>query len=191
MENTNLIVIRKKESEDGKMFIADRDDFDWQNLSECYDQFGQQIGEENAGDYCLESSYCECLRNEFLNDFKKAGFELEEDNCIDDILESEDEKIKKFIEAWKEENEMHTRVFAWNYFDGNNWKSIIINDDTSDLEANYEEVESKEAGEILKAFESVQFGQHERGLCTIESGEYIFTHSLFAGDPFLANVELN
>lgn len=191
MEAMNLFVIRKKESEDGRMFIADRGDFDWQNLSECYDQFGQQIGEENAGDYCLVSSYCECLRFQFLNDFKKAGFELEVDNCIDDILESEDEKIKEFIEAWKEENEAHTKVLVWNYFDGHNWKSIILDDDTSGLEANYEEVESKEAEEILKAFEGVKFEQHECGLCTVESGEFIFTHSLFAGNPFLANVEFN
>lgn len=191
MENTNLIVIRKKESEDGRMFIADRDDFEWQNLSECYDQFGQQIGEENAGDYCLENCYCTDLRDKFLNDLKAAGFEFEEDGDIDDFTGSDDKKVKEFVSVWRESNESHVQVLAWNYFNGHNWQSIILDDDTSDLEANYEEVESKEAEEILKAFESVQFGQHERGLCTIESGEYIFTHSLFAGDPFLANVELN
>lgn len=190
MENTNLIVIRKKESEDGRMFIADRDDFEWQNLSECYDKFGQQIGEENAGDYCLENCYCTDLRDKFLNDLKAAGFEVDENSDIDDFTDSEDEKLKKFIEAWKDENESYTEALVYNFWNGHNWQSIIISCD-SDESVNYEEIEGKEAEDILKAFEGVQFGQHERGLCTVESGEFVFTHSLFAGNPFLADVELN
>lgn len=191
MKNNGLIVIRKKDSEDDRMFIADQDDFEWQNLSKCYDEFGQQIGEENAGDYCLENGYCTDLREKFFSDLKAAGFEVEEESDIDDFTDSKDEKVQKFVESWREENESHVQALAWNYFDGNNWRNVILDDDASGFESNYEEVESKEAKEILKAFDGVEFGEHECGLCSVKRSSYVFTHSLFANNPFLADVELN
>lgn len=190
MKTDSLIVIRKKDSEDDRMFIADRDDFERVNLCDCYNEFGFQIGATDAGDYCLENCYCTELREKFLNDFKTAGFKVEEDNCIDDILESGDGKVQKFLEDWKEENESYTGALVYNFWDGHNWQSIVLDCDIDEA-VNYEEIESKEAKEILKAFEGVEFGQHECGLCSVEVGDLVFIHSLFAGDPFLADVQLS
>lgn len=187
METDNLIVIRKKDSEDDRMFIVERDKFEHMNLCDCYNEFGFQIGATDAGNYCLENCYCTGLREKFLNDFKSAGFEVEEDNCIDDILESEDEKVQKFLEDWREENESYTEALVYNFWNGHNWQSIILDCDI-DEGVNYEEIESEEAEEILKAFEGVEFGQYKCGLRSVEVGDLVFTHSLFAGDPFLASV---
>lgn len=190
MKTDGLIVIRKKDSEDDRMFIVERDEFERMYLCDCHDKFGFRISATDAGDYCLENCYCTELHEKFLNDFETAGFEVEEDNCIDDILESADEKVQKFLEDWKEVNESYTEAIAYNFWNGHNWQSIILDSDIDEA-INYEEIESKEAEEILNAFEEVEFGQHERGLCSVKVDNFVFTHSLFAGNPFLADVELN
>jgi len=185
METTNLILLRKKCAEDEIVFIAERSNFENMLLHDCYNEFGCRISNEEAEDYCLENSYCTELRKKFIEDYKKAGFVFDEENSIDDILESDNEQIVNFLASWKDKNESYTEAYAYNYFDGHNWKSIILDCDIDE----YAEYEYEEGEDILKEFEGIEFLEHENGICKIETDNYIFKHSLSPSNPFLANVE--
>lgn len=119
------------------MYIIEENKFETTRLSECYDKFGQKIGKENAEDYCLENSYCTELRERFLNDLQTAGFEVE-NKSWEDFVESDDNSIKEFVENWRDENEVYTEALAYNYWDGNNWRSVILDDDANGYSVNYE-----------------------------------------------------
>lgn len=132
----DLIVLKRNE-EDNIMYIIEENKFETTRLSECYDKFGQKIGKENAEDYCLENSYCTELRERFLNDLQTAGFEVE-NKSWEDFVESDDNSIKEFVENWRDENEVYTEALAYNYWDGNNWRSVILDDDANGYSVNYE-----------------------------------------------------
>ena len=186
----NLIVLRRNErEEDNMMYIIEGNKFETVLLSECYDKFGQKIGKENAEDYCLENNYCTELREKFLSDLRVAGFEVEED-AVEDIIESEDNSVKEFVENWRDENEAYTEALAYNYWDGNNWRSIILDDDANGYSVNYEKVEQELAEKVLAAYENALFPEYEFGKSEVESDGFVFLKTQYPGDPFLTTVEL-
>lgn len=189
MENEEkLIVIRKKNVESDVMHITYMRNFEWVRATETYDKYGFLVSAENAGDYCLENSTCDRLREEFLNAIKLAGFEVKEDDTFEDFVESENAEIKAFTEKWREKNESYNNVLAWNYFDGHNWRTITIDSDNYDCEANYEKMENEESEEILRLFNEVYFDEFNNGFSKIKKGGYTFVKSQFAGNPFWADV---
>lgn len=183
-----LIVLRRNE-EDNRMYIIEENKFETTRLSECYDKFGQKIGKENAEDYCLENSYCTELRERFLNDLQTAGFEVE-NKSWEDFVESDDNSIKEFVENWRDENEAYTEALAYNYWDGNNWRSVILDDDANGYSVNYEKVEQELAEQVLTAYKNVTFPDYKFGKSEVESDGFVFLKTQYPGDPFLTTVEL-
>lgn len=184
----DLIVLKRNE-EDNIMYIIEENKFETTRLSECYDKFGQKIGKENAEDYCLENSYCTELRERFLNDLQTAGFEVE-NKSWEDFVESDDNSIKEFVENWRDENEVYTEALAYNYWDGNNWRSVILDDDANGYSVNYEKVEQELAEQVLTAYENALFPEYEFGKSEVESDGFVFLKTQYPGDPFLTTVEL-
>ena len=184
----DLIVLKRNE-EDNRMYIIEENKFEMTLLSECYDKFGQKIGKENAEDYCLGNNYCTELREKFLSDLRVAGFEVEED-AGEDIIESEDNSVKEFVENRRDENEAYTEASACNYRDGNNWRSVILDDDANGYSVNYEKVEQELAGQVLTAYKNVTFPDYKFGKSEVESDGFVFLKTQYPGDPFLTTVEL-
>ena len=184
----DLIVLKRNE-EDNIMYIIEENKFETTRLSECYDKFGQKIGKENAEDYCLENSYCTELRGRFLNDLQTAGFEVE-NKSWEDFVESDDNSIKEFVENWRDENEAYTEALAYNYWDGNNWRSVILYDDANGYSVNYEKVEEELAEKVLAAYENVTFPDCKFGKSEVESDGFVFLKTQYSCDPFLATIYL-
>ena len=69
-------------------------------------------------------------------------------------------------------------VVAYNYHDGHNWKSIIINTDGGEF-IEWEEIEGEEAEKLKKALEEKEFIKEERGIEYYSSGDYEITRSRF------------
>ena len=77
----------------------------------------------------------------------------------------------------------HTGVLAWNYWDGSNWRTIIIE---CDGYVDYTEVDEEISEKILSEMPEVPHvdGTHE----TIETESFEFTHTRWASDPWVFSV---
>lgn len=154
---TNYIFLTKTEQEarEPKFYYAiSENSIKKLNLFETYDNSGLLTGHTNSGDYAIENDYSnakeDCLHEitkNFLNDKDKELLsEYVEFKNIQDYLNIEDDKIvigkslytylsskadkiNTFIENWRKENEVYTECEGFNYWDGHNWKSIIVKSD--------------------------------------------------------------
>lgn len=150
-----------------------------------YDQFGQIIGHENAGDYHFDNSYCDLL----IVDCKKAisekfGIDVEKITIVnmggsDFIIEPGDgeehgfneSQVNKFIEEFRKENESLTMCKGFSYWDGHNWKTVITEIDNSDAE--WEIVsDEKLIADLTKAIEEKEFESEGFGEKIYEGNGY-------------------
>lgn len=180
--NCEFTVLREKNSEDCNLFICRRNEFKYEELHDCYDRYGQEIGAEGAEDYSVENYYCSDLRAKFLEDFRNE-INCEDIENVDDLLDCEREDVLKWVENWREENESATMAKVLNYFNGHNWQSIIINCDIDEA-CNYEEVAEEVAEEVLTAYENAEFGDYEFGKRSCECGGFEFIQTQYSSDPF-------
>lgn len=126
-------------------------------LSDTYDQFGQKIGHDNAGDYSIHNSYSDaeyyCIKeliekfklkfvdednNEDNNDYLHQqltiqGGKINLENFEDeDIINFDEKAINAFIKKWEEKNAEYNTVEGFNYWDGRNWQTVIVEDNVFD-----------------------------------------------------------
>lgn len=110
-------------------------------LAKTYDNFGQLVGHYNAGDYHFDNSESNAI-NDCNNALLEAGLINNTDEIswyydgkafIDDLYgENENcnkEAIENFANSWREENESLTEVEGFDYWDGNNWKTVTTSVD--------------------------------------------------------------
>jgi hypothetical protein len=86
-----------------------------------------------------------------------------------------------------DDEESHIEVLAYQYHDGQNWRSLLvgINDyDQSDLT----EVDSDLNQEILNAYNNAYWGAWTDGICKGDSNKYEFIKSQWAGSYGIADV---
>lgn len=136
------------------------------NVSDTYDQYGQSVSAEDAGDY----------------------IEILSQECADSVNEEFDEsyEVGTHISAFSEGNEFYHieslfvedvdyRVYretieGFNYWDGSNWKTIVVSGD-------YPTHEIEEDEEIVKrlndALENKQYVSDGFGIETYESDECV------------------
>lgn len=80
-------------------------------------------------------------------------------------------------------------VKAYSYWNGNNWKTLVLETDFGypDLE----EVTGEEADKIMEAYENKEFSNEGFGSKTYTCGEYTFIETQFASDWYDAEVFIN
>lgn len=166
-------------------FITHRDNFKDVELCECYGNYGQKIGCYNAGCYSTDNS-----SGDFSTNFMKAFNEKYPDSgidSIDTILEGNNNEYIEFYEGWKKENTAHTQVKAWTYWDGRNFKSLVIENDFGG-ENDVSELEEDEQRKILAEFDG-QVDVFRGHSASQETENYIFTTTKWQSDQWLANVK--
>lgn len=101
-------------------------------------------------------------KNDCIKDlYKHLNIAFDKDNLTDEnfdlAIEGENDllkgieisKIKSFVERWKTNNEVHTEVVAYTYWDGSNHKSLALTTDFGEPDVN-ELDEEKRSKAILK-----------------------------------------
>jgi hypothetical protein len=197
MKTNDYIVIKNATDPDEQMFVTKRDNFESVNLCETYDNYGQKVGCYNAGCYAIDNSDSDAEKD-FLRDlYDHFGIEYNDDdlaefdfsdveNGLNELLSGiSQEKIDSFIKEWKEKNEIHTEAIAWTYWDGHNFRSLVMRSDLG--EPDVEEIDDDEEEAILA--ELPGFPYIEGTTASIETENYIFTFTLWADDPFYCTVE--
>lgn len=69
-------------------------------------------------------------------------------------------------------------VLAYNYWDGNNWKTIRLEDDYDSVE--WEELSEEESKPYLAAIENKEFLHEKEGVKWYKGDDYYLAYSLFA-----------
>jgi hypothetical protein len=89
------------------------------------------------------------------------------------------------IDEENENNNDHVSCMAWNYWDGRNWQSIILND--LDIEnSEWDEVNKEESKKILKEMPETPWID---GIdTTIETENYIFYYCRYSDFPWICTV---
>ena len=167
-------------------------------LSDTYSQFGQSVGADDCGDslelltqkavdlaneiYHIEHSEwddLDVLTHFKLNDFIYA---YEEYKCFvgiiaSDLVEDEDYNLYQI------------ECVGFNYWDGNNWKSIIVSDENGSF-YEWEVLEDKEMTKtLLTAFEEKEFVKSYFGKDDFETDEFKIVVSNFASSWDIFTIE--
>lgn len=214
----NLIETKKQEfivlesrhgNENGDYFILHKNAFESIHYCDTYDYTGQITGCTDAGCYSLANSQSECLKdlikalNKHFNYkhfidvvLRDAISDISDISELKDILHdlSEDysfdlEEIVRFSKNWIDENEIHPECKAHTYWDGSNWKSIVIEHEFNAEAGEYEEAWGDEdlAEKILQDMpETTPDFEGAIGRIEGESFDYRFTR--YQNDPFFCTV---
>ncbi len=189
------IVLEKTYENDGYFYITQRSNFKTVNLCDCFDDYGQQIGCYRAKCYSFDNSDCDAEQDCLKELYEHFNIEYSDDDLLFNIEETisgendllkniEKEKIKEFIDNWKEENEWHVEVEAWTYWDGRNYRTIILQSDFGIEDVR--EIDEEEQEAILT--ELPENPDIEKPVVQVETENYIFTFSRYASDPFYCSV---
>ena len=183
-----------------QIFITEEDNFKKVNLCESYNEYGQKVGCYDAGCYCLDNSY-----SPFLNDLLSALDEKLNTNysnnhkhssCTNvenlfEMIEPSDEE-KDFINDWISDNEIHSEIKAWTYYNGHNFNTLCLENYDMPCRKHVEELSDDINNKILSEYfsDNNNWSNWSGGFRYKETENYIFTQSQWQGDVFTATVEL-
>ena len=198
--------------EEGNFVIVNEGQIEDVNLCDCYNQYGQKIDCYDAGCYTITANNSDardvCLGEVAEKISAKEGdkqdFITELENLNWYSPEPDVEKIKKLekeynikedilslVLEWEEENASHTEVKAINYWDGSNWRSIIIENTDGSEDCSF--IEEEQEKEILADLEIAgePFSQdYSHGVAYIHGEKYRFIFSQYAGFAYCEAEEL-
>lgn len=189
------IVLEKTYVNDGRFYITRRSNFETVNLCDCFDDYGQIIGCYGAKCYSFDNSDSDATKDCLRALYEHFGIEYSDDDLlfsIEEVLNGENdlladvdkEKIDEFIKNWKENNETHTEVDAWTYWDGRNYRTIILQSDFGFEDVR--EIDDEKQDAILSELPENQ--DTEKPIEQVETKNFIFTFSRYASDPFYCSV---
>lgn len=170
-------------SDDAKLYLADQSIFEQMPVSSTYDKFGKQVTAEDAGDHLvvLSDALLEALNNELAGDF-----ELNQS-----ISAYNNEEAFLFVTEHGKEGEyelFQVMCKAYNYFDGSNWKSVII--ECNEFDTHYSYVDKAESDAIMNDYEHRKsFGERNTGIETLVGKKYLFHVSKWGERWETAHVE--
>lgn len=191
-EDKKLRVIVSK-WDDSQMYIIAADDVTKVNLHDCYDQYGQQLDAEAAGDGSLKNYYCDNMKidmidkgieifGEAFDDMEYNYDTLEIENAEELGLEDREEEINAFIRKFEEDEASYTECEAIQYWDGHNNRSAIIGDEEAG--ADYEYVDNELEKEILEEFSKLEKPEYKQGLADVKGEKYSFRFSQYQNKNF-------
>lgn len=196
------IVVKMNFSEDEEICVTRRSNFKEMYACEAYGNYGQIVGCENAGCYALDNSSSSAksdLIASFVSEFNINPETVNTDELFEffpinrqypgtpDFISTLDlDKIIAFETKWIEENEHHTEITGWTYWDGNNHETLTLKDEFS--ETNCTELEDDEQLEIL--LEMPESTPYISGTNTSEETEnFTFLFDRWASNPWYCYVE--
>ena len=200
--NIYLKAVNEPIGAEGIICVASRKLFEKVNLCDTYGDYGQKVGCYNAGCYALDNSYSTMHSDlmdaiderfntkfsEVLKDLGNTSFAsvselIEELNEINDNEEAvlsqygytpiDEEELKAFAEKWVKENENHSEVTAYTFFNGSNFETVVIEDYVFDGQMRtHVEIDEEEAREVEEAIENRSFVKKGFGKDVYEYGDY-------------------
>lgn len=191
-EDKKLRVIVSKWDND-EMYIIAADDVKKVNLHDCYDQNGQQLDAEAAGDYSLKNCYCDSMENEmkakgieiFGESFSNMEYnknDLTIGNAEEIGLKDKEEEINAFIRKFEEDEANYIECETIQYWDGHNNRSAIIGDEK--VGADYEYADNELEKEILEEFSKLEKPEYKQGLADVKGEKYYFRFSQYQNKNF-------
>ncbi len=189
-EDKDLRVIVSK-WDDSEIYIIAADNVKKVYLHDCYDQYGQKIDEDEAGDYSLKNRSCD-MQADMLQKGKEIFGKTFEDVELDNSLEIEnaeelglkdrEEEINAFIKQYEEDEATYIECEAIQYWDGQNNRSAIIGgvEEGADYEYAGKELEN----EILKEFSNIESPEYNAGVAKVKGEKYSFMFSQYANKNF-------
>lgn len=116
------------------------------NEFETYDRFGQQVGHEAAGDYHIDNEQSPAKQDCISAIQEKFGVDVNIDTHnevvefiqnteVDEWISDQNDpteagefinEINSFISEWVEENSTITTLSGFDYWDGSNWRTVVV-----------------------------------------------------------------
>lgn len=162
-------------------------------LHDTFNDYGQKLSNYDAGDYTFGNCDCdfdkeleEAIRNEFGN-LKNASFYFNRDGIFDcdiDLSDRQIFEINNFITKFADENEYFTTATYFNYWDGSNFKSIVIDCELFDYEQTFE-IADDVTDEIYDDFSDAELIEERTGIRIYEGKKYKHTTSIWMNNPFI------
>ena len=191
-EDKKLRVIVSK-SDNDNMYIIAEEDVQTVNLHDCYDQYGQRLDAEAAGDYSLKNCYCDSMKAEMIEkgikifgeSFDDIEYNLDDltiENAEEIGLKDKEKGINAFIQKFEEDEANYIECSAIQYWDGHNNRSAIIGGE--EVGADYEYTGDWLEKEILKEFSKIENPEYNRGFATVKGEKYTFRFSQYAEKNF-------
>jgi hypothetical protein len=175
--------------------ITLRNNFKTVNLCDCFDNNGAKIRCESAQCYSLDNSYSgatkDCLKDlykhfkvEYSGDYLKYNFDQILSGENDMLAAIDGKEIYRFIKNWSKNNEKHTKVKAWTYWSGVNYRTLFLPSDF--VFEDVIEIDNKKQDAILS--ELPENFYMEGDVKQIETENYLFTFIRFRDYPFFCEV---
>ena len=188
VKEAKYIVLEFADDLDNVGYITHRHKIDSGNLCETYDNYGQVCGCHDAGCYTLMNSESSIHSHLLLAIEAEFGITIDSIEFCDideliDLFETTDVnigKLRDFAEAWLSKNESHTQCSHFTYWDGRNFKSLVIGSDWS-------ECDEEKFVDILSGFTGA-IPVYNGASASETVGKYTYTTTRYSNDPWLAVV---
>ena len=185
MKKYDFVILK---NEDGETYQAlPKNSFEEINVHNTYDN-GQSVSHEDAGD-CLSINTNKAVK--IANKVRKEEYPNKPVFKIGDIVHAFD--FPYVFEEIVYGNNLNVDVdftteyqqcTAYNYWDGNNWKSIIVAYDNLNWECS-ELLEDKELiEELCQAINDMVYKDDSHGIKYFEHEKWSITQSIWANNPF-------
>lgn len=123
-----------------RIYILEKNSIERCFLYNCYNDYGQQIGHTDAGDYSLHNvegdSALYDMRQEGRQVFGEGFADVELDYDGEDIyisnydelegVAASEEEINEWLNNWEKNNANYTEVDTITWWDGNNNRSLVV-----------------------------------------------------------------
>ena len=201
---SKYIVLEFAEDCDNVGYITHRDKIESGNLCETYGKYGQSYGCDRAGCYALSSSNSSIHSDLLLAIEAEFGTKIHESfgdthgmsfSSVEEFIELVSEldevvididKLEEFAEKWVSDNESHTQCSHFTYWDGSNFKSIVISSEF-DMELDWSECDEDKSNHILSGFDGA-LDVYSGASASKTVGKYTYITTRDSDDPWLAIV---
>jgi hypothetical protein len=160
------------------LFAIDSDKLQPMNLADVYTEYGQRWGQYDAGDYIeILSEKCADFINTELEGWAVGDNFSAYDNSglFDEILESDD------LEEGVDYELVQTQVIGFTYWDGHNWRSIVL--DCAEYPSQWEIIESEKLAEAEAIEQMEKINETAYGI-DYRYGNYKISTSNFQGQQW-------
>lgn len=175
-----------------KYFAIDAEKIETLNEFETYDRYGQTVGHENAGDYHIDNQYCSAKQDCIAAIEEKFGVDVNIDthNQVVEVIDNTEvdewiseqtdpavageliSEINTFISEWAEENQTLTTCKGFNFWDGSNWATVVVQREHTD-NVSHEILDDEELiKELNQAIEDKEYVKSEFGKEKYQSGNW-------------------
>lgn len=177
METYAFIRLSYRESGYETIYAIDPDKIKSMNLSYTYNNYGQLIDTADAGDWItLDSEKAVGLANRIYNEENEESEEFEEKFSLNDSVSDYDHsdvfsQVRETLKEGEDYTHYSEEVKGFNYWDGSNWRSVIVEAEHHDPE--WEVITDQDMiAELSAAIEEREFVKEGFGEKIYHGGAY-------------------